>query len=239
LLFASLHPYCFHGVEQAVMDEIQARHVPTYFELEKSLHKRDEIFALLGDPTRGTLHDKTRLAAVYILSATSGLADAEEFKRVVSTAVSVVTDPGAVVPTAPASSEAVAKAMSALDYAISLRRTQATLAGESVPAAVSASGPASAGGSKLLGLVRVRLQSSLGCWGVRVVCEPLYGFVDQLGKTTTNLLTKARSLVSGEDTLPVTRVVQAVCDGRSTGDADGIVTLDPKLPSGRCGPFKM
>jgi hypothetical protein len=56
--------------------------------------------------------------------------------------------------------------------------------------------------------------------------------VEKLGKTTTNLLTKARSLVSGEDALPVTRVVQTVCDGRSTSDADGIVTLDPKLPPG-------
>jgi hypothetical protein len=139
--------------EQAVMDEIQARHVPTYFELEKSLHKRDEIFALLGDPTRGNLQDKARLAAVYVLSASTGLADAEELKRAISTAVSVVTDAAAAVPTPPATPEAVSKAMAAIDYAITLRRTQATLSGETLPAA-AASGPASAGGSKLLGLVR-------------------------------------------------------------------------------------
>ena len=58
----------------------------------------------------------------------------------------------------------------------------------------------------------------------------------QLGKTTTSLLSKAaqgvKTLVSEEVALPLTRVVQAVCDGKASAELDSVITFDPKLSGG-------
>ena len=55
----------------------------------------------------------------------------------------------------------------------------------------------------------------------------------QLSHHTSSFLSKAaqsvKALVSGEESLPVTRVVQAVLEGKSHPVADALVTLDPKL----------
>ncbi len=44
-----------------------------------------------------------------------------------------------------------------------------------------------------------------------------------------------KALVTGEESLPVTRVVQAIFEGKSHPVADTFVTLDPKLRSGDAG----
>ena len=147
------------------MDEISSRHIPTYFEAEGTISNRDAVFALLSDPLRGSLKDKTRLAACYILNAPTGLADADELKRMVSDAASVITDATGVsaggaggehktVHVIGGSSAAdIAEAMAALDYAVTTRRTTAALTGEATSGPSSAAGPATGTGSKLLGMV--------------------------------------------------------------------------------------
>ena len=69
------------NVLQAVMQQVAARHVPTYFELEKQIvagtAEKAAVFELLNDAEKGHISDKLRLAEVYLLHCPSDTAQAE------------------------------------------------------------------------------------------------------------------------------------------------------------------
>mmetsp|Transcript_27524 Transcript_27524/g.55034 ORF Transcript_27524/g.55034 Transcript_27524/m.55034 type:complete len:689 (-) Transcript_27524:355-2421(-) len=76
------------SILQAVMNEVAARDVPQFYELETSLatgaYKNDsakakkEVMELATDPTKGNVDDKVRLVIVYALSAAGNSADIDE-----------------------------------------------------------------------------------------------------------------------------------------------------------------
>jgi hypothetical protein len=81
------------SILQAVMNEVAARDVPQFYELESSLatgvYKNDlqkakqKVLELVGDPDKGNVEDKIRLCTVYALATGAKTADLDE----VSTAV--------------------------------------------------------------------------------------------------------------------------------------------------------
>lgn len=60
--------------------------------------------------------------------------------------------------------------------------------------------------------------------------------LDTLGAHASGLLAKAaatvKTMLPSSSQLPVTRIVDAVCDGKLHPDVDGYLTLDPKLAKG-------
>ncbi|EED93894.1 sec1-family transport protein, partial [Thalassiosira pseudonana CCMP1335] len=76
------------SILQAVMNEVAARDVPQFYELEASLatgtYKNDsskakkDVMELVTDPTKGNVDDKVRLVIVYVLSAAGKSADIDE-----------------------------------------------------------------------------------------------------------------------------------------------------------------
>ncbi|KAL3925557.1 MAG: hypothetical protein SGILL_000331 [Bacillariaceae sp.] len=76
------------SILQAVMNQVAARDVPQFFELETSLatgsYKNDadraktEVLQLVADGSKGNVEDKLRLMVVYILTTNAPTADVEE-----------------------------------------------------------------------------------------------------------------------------------------------------------------
>lgn len=76
------------SILQAVMNQVAARDVPQFFELETSLatgsYKNDpnraktEVMELVADPTKGNIDDKLRLIVVYVLTTNAKTADVDE-----------------------------------------------------------------------------------------------------------------------------------------------------------------
>lgn len=86
------------SILQAVMNEVAARDVPQFYELESALAtgtfkndlpkaKRD-VLALISDATKGNMKDKVRLAVVYALATGAKTADLDE----VTAAIQEVAD---------------------------------------------------------------------------------------------------------------------------------------------------
>lgn len=76
------------SILQAVMNQVAARDVPQFFELETSLatgsYKSDparaktDVLELVADPAKGNIDDKLRLIVVYVLTTNAKTADVDE-----------------------------------------------------------------------------------------------------------------------------------------------------------------
>lgn len=92
------------SILQAVMNQVAARDVPQFFELETSLatgsYKNDlarakaDVLALAADPAKGNVEDKLRLVLVYVLSTNAKTADVDEVTNAVQQAMEGKTDDG-------------------------------------------------------------------------------------------------------------------------------------------------
>ena len=85
------------SILQAVMNEVAARDVPQFFELETSLatgtYKNDpsraktDVLELVTDATKGSIDDKLRLVVVYVLTTNAKTADVDEVTEAVKNAM--------------------------------------------------------------------------------------------------------------------------------------------------------
>jgi sec1 family domain-containing protein 1 len=85
------------SILQAVMNQVAARDVPQFFEVETSLatgtYRNDadrakaDVLQLTADPTKGNLEDKLRLVVVYILTTNAKKADVDEVTAAVQQAM--------------------------------------------------------------------------------------------------------------------------------------------------------
>lgn len=85
------------SILQAVMNEVAARDVPQFYELESSLatgsYKKNlegakqEVLKLAGDPAKGSVEDKIRLVLVYCLATAAKTADLDEVTNAMQHAV--------------------------------------------------------------------------------------------------------------------------------------------------------
>jgi hypothetical protein len=76
------------SILQAVMNEVAARDVPQFYELETALatgsynndlgQAKQKVLELVADPAKGNVEDKTRLVLVYGLATTAPSADMDE-----------------------------------------------------------------------------------------------------------------------------------------------------------------
>lgn len=205
------------NVLQAVMNVIKQRQVPFFFEAEVALNK-EAVTKLLSDPRTGSFTDKVRLACVYVLKSPSGVDDFEDIAGALRTGAGEATDTPTsgdgteseptVAPVPPAE---VAAGLKVLEYA----KTHRNFARMTMdPSATGAGAPSRAAGG-----------GAGSKWLASVVGH------------TSSLISKAaqsvKTLVSGEESLPVTRIVQAVCEPKAHPEVDTYVTLDPKVGSSR------
>jgi hypothetical protein len=92
------------SILQAVMNQVAARDVPQFYELETSLatgsYKSDasrakaDVLSMVGDPSKGNVEDKLRLVIVYVLTTNAKTADVDEVTAAVQQAVETQGDDG-------------------------------------------------------------------------------------------------------------------------------------------------
>jgi len=92
------------GILQAVMNQVAARDVPQFFELETSLatgsynndqnRAKNDVLELVSDPTKGNVDDKLRLVVVYVLTTNAKTADVDEITEALKSAMSGTGDDG-------------------------------------------------------------------------------------------------------------------------------------------------
>ena len=92
------------SILQAVMNQVAARDVPQFFELETSMatgsYKNDlarakaDVLELAADPTKGNVEDKLRLVVVYVLTTNAKTADVDEVTAAVQQAMESKTEDG-------------------------------------------------------------------------------------------------------------------------------------------------
>lgn len=92
------------SILQAVMNQVAARDVPQFFELEISLstgsyrndpaRAKQDVLQLIADPAKGNVEDKLRLLIVYILTTNAKTSDVDEVTTAVQTAMNTKKDDG-------------------------------------------------------------------------------------------------------------------------------------------------
>ena len=92
------------SILQAVMNQVAARDVPQFFELETSLatgsynndqnRAKNDVLELVADPTKGNIDDKLRLVVVYVLTTNAKTADVDEVTEALKNAMSGTGDDG-------------------------------------------------------------------------------------------------------------------------------------------------
>lgn len=92
------------SILQAVMNQVAARDVPQFFELETSLatgsysndsnRAKNDVLKLVADPTKGNVDDKLRLVVVYVLTTNAKTADVDEVAAAVQQAMEGAGDDG-------------------------------------------------------------------------------------------------------------------------------------------------
>ena len=92
------------SILQAVMNEVAARDVPQFFELESSLATgsynndpngaKKAVLELVADSAKGNLDDKLRLVVVFVLTTNAKTADVDEVAEALKSAMSGTGDDG-------------------------------------------------------------------------------------------------------------------------------------------------
>lgn len=92
------------SILQAVMNQVAARDVPQFFELEISLatgsyrndpaRAKQDVLQLASDPTKGNVEDKLRLLVLYILTTNGKTSDVDEITSAIQEAMNTNTEDG-------------------------------------------------------------------------------------------------------------------------------------------------
>jgi len=92
------------SILQAVMNQVAARDVPQFFELETSLatgsysndstRAKQDVLKLVADPTKGNVEDKLRLVVAYVLTTNAKTADVDEVAAAIQQAMKGTGDDG-------------------------------------------------------------------------------------------------------------------------------------------------
>ena len=220
------------SILQAVMNEVAARDVPQFYELETSLatgsYKNDaakakkEVLELATDPTKGNVDDKVRLVIVYALSAAGNSSDidevAQEMKNSLETKGSTVGGEDGVAATeGNATRGTLSKGdrarlemgLRAIDYLKKLRSMQMIPTMSDVMQ-TEVSGGAGASGSDMLSSFMARATNQA---------------TGLLAKATERLGTMLGKIHKHRATL----VVENICEMRPNTEDDDYLYLDPRV----------
>lgn len=205
------------SILQAVMNEVAARDVPQFYELESSLatgtYKNDlpkakkDVLALVGDPDKGNVEDKVRVTMVYMLATVAKTADLDEVTAALQQAVE---SKAAGVPNsadAKAMREKLASGLRALAYLKQLRSMQM------IPAA-----------SDML----QELDSTTGKGETT-----MFSLMAKATTQATGLLAKATdkvaSMLGKINKHHATVVVENLCEMKAQSEDETYLYLDPKV----------
>jgi hypothetical protein len=205
------------------MKEIVARDIPTFFELELAMASsgrvdRAQVLSLLRDEAKGTVLDKARLLAVTALVMYADAAAAgskfDEFETAFSqgcTALLQKSKDGAggdaAASAAPADSSAEASISRYLAAVTLLRRVQALQAPLSQRLSLGGGSGGGSGGAMLSSLLTTATSRA------------------------SSLMAKATSFLAKFSPMAVTRVVDALSEGRACSEMDTYAYLDPRRPA--------
>ena len=227
------------SILQAVMNEVAARDVPQFYELETSLatgsYKNDpasakkEVSELAADPTKGNVNDKVRLVIVYALSNgvgnTSDIDEvAQAMKESLETKGSTLNTDGAASGSTPATGEGggashgtltkedralLESGLRAIDYLKKLRSMQMIPTMSSMMQTETSGGTASSGSDMLSSFMTRATNQATGL---------LAKATDKLG-TMIGETHKHRSTIA----------VENICEMRPNTEDDEYLYLDPRV----------
>jgi hypothetical protein len=205
------------SILQAVMNQVAARDVPQFFELEVSLstgtYKNDPagakaaVLKLAGDPTKGNVEDKLRLVVVYILTTNAKTADVDEVAAAVRQAMETKTDDGKPRLDKPGK-EVLESGIKAIGYLKQLRAMHMLPMASSFEALDSGDG--SAGKSDMLSnfMAKATTQAS--------------GLLAKAADRVTSMFGKTHKHYA-------TRVVENLCEMQPNTEDDDYLYLDPRV----------
>ena len=201
------------SILQAVMNEVAARDVPQFYELESGLttgqfrsdplKAKKAVLALIEDPAKGNVEDKTRLVIVYMLATAAKSADLDEVEAALRQACEASAAQDKTVSTKLAAAE------KAFTYLKQLRSMQM------IPAAAE---------------MFQELQSPTGAAQSATM---LSGFMAKATSQATGLLAKAAdrvtSMLGKIHKHHATVVVENLCEMRPQSEDESYLYLDPKV----------
>mmetsp|Transcript_8618 Transcript_8618/g.12859 ORF Transcript_8618/g.12859 Transcript_8618/m.12859 type:complete len:651 (-) Transcript_8618:37-1989(-) len=199
------------NILQAVMKQVAAREVPSFFELEQTMVQsgvdRAAVLELLSDPAKGTLEDKARLLAmVALLLPDKSAAAAEEYIAAFTRGCKHEKQEDEGRQEVDTNIERIIGAVSFL------RRLQ------KIQSPIGTGGYVGTGGGD--GGKRGAIISS---------------FLNTATSSATTLMARASALFAKFSPLPVTRVVDNLAEGRSCPEDDTYCCLDPRQAKGASG----
>lgn len=206
------------NILQAVMKEVAAREIPTFFELEQTMLQsggsidKPAVLELLSDEAKGTLEDKARLFAIVTLlsSQDKNASGVEEYTT------------------------AFAAGCRAAAARLNATGSQPIAANEAeVEAAIT----------KMTGAVNFlrrlkKLQSPMGGYGAPggMRSESKSAMISTLLSSATSgassLMARATALFAKFSPLPVSTVVENLAEGRACVEDDSYCYLDPRQQAG-------
>lgn len=205
------------SILQAVMNQVAARDVPQFFELEISLatgsYKNDvarakvDVMKLVSDPAKGNVEDKLRLVVAYVLTTNAKTADVDEVAGAVQQALEGAGADGKPL-LDKAGKEKLASGIKAIAYLKQLRTMHMLPLSTSLQEIESDSG----------GSTTSRLMSSV---------------LSKATSQATGLLAKAADKVSSMlgkiHKHYATRVVENLCEMKPGTEDDDYLYLDPRV----------
>jgi hypothetical protein len=206
------------SILQAVMNQVAARDVPQFYELETSLatgsYRNDlargkaDVMKLAADPAKGSVQDKLRLVVVYILATHAKTADVEEVAEAVQQAMDGKTDDGKPL-LDKEGKELLAKGVKAIGYLKQLRAMH------------------------MLPMSSTLQEMETSSDGGGKNSDMLSSFMAKATTQATGLLAKATdrvtSMLGKIHKHYATRVVENLCEMKPGSEDDDYLYLDPKV----------
>ena len=200
------------SILQAVMNEVAARDVPQFYELESALatgaYKKDsgkakeKVLELVSDPAKGNVEDKVRLCTVYALATGAKSADMDE----VSSALQQACESD------PAAREPLANGLKAMNYLKQLRSMHM------IPSATDMLQELQATTPHMAGSASSTMFSSL----VANATNQVTGLIDKASDKVASMLGKIHKHHT-------TVVVENLCEMKPGSEDETYLYLDPKV----------
>ena len=195
------------NVLQAVMHQIAARDVPTFFEIEQDIVSNGNVtdktvlLNLLRDGSKGGITDKTRLLLVVAIAGDAS--DKQTWGEYETAFIQ-----GCAVMSVPSTKEEIDKIVAAVSFVRRLQSLQSPMG--SIRGGAGGSSYAGAGGGNSGGLS---------------------SFLKAAGSQASSLVAQATSFFTKFSPLYVSRVVDNLSEGRACTEADTFCSIDPRKKS--------
>jgi len=204
------------SILQAVMNEVAARDVPQFYELESSLatghfkndpdKARRDVLELIGDPAKGNVNDKLRLLIVFALATAAKSSELEEISAALQESVRDAANED------PTVRDKLASGQKALSYLKQLRSMQMIPSATDMLQTSSSQKGTSGAGSESTMLSSLMAKATTQATGL-------------LAKATD----KVASMLGKIHKHHATTVVENLCEMKPGSEDETYLYLDPKV----------